>query len=173
MAKKTKRFLVIGVAVLVVLGTIALAFLLPTASATATPMLSISFVSLTNSAAGGPAAVFLVKNPHSRPVDFSVAVPQVHLTSGWPEDISWPPTAMFHLAEHQSTNFTVSPPTDGLCRVPILNHFVPNQFDHWRDVLKVNWEIYRETRRFPGLNIGSRVPLWTNFTDELNFSIEP
>ena len=173
MAKTTKRFLVLGVAVLVVLGTIALAFLLPTGSAT--PTLSISFMSVTNSAAGGPTAVFLVTNPHPRAVTFCVTVPQVHLTSGWPQDISVPPSPVgVLLAGNQSTTFTVSAPTNGLWRVPVLTVFEPDQFDHWREVLKMNWIVYRETGTFPGLNIGyGGSGGWTNYTDELKFSIEP
>jgi hypothetical protein len=171
MPKTTKRFLVIGVAVLVLLGTIALAALLPTASAT--PLVSMGFLSFTNSAAGGPTAVFLITNPHPRAVLFSVAVPQVRLTSSWPEDISWPPSPMVHLAGNQSTSFTVFAPTNGLWRVPVVTVFDRNRFDHWREVLKVNWAVYRETGTFPGLNTGYGVTGWTNFTDELKLSIEP
>jgi hypothetical protein len=172
MAKRTKLFLVLGVAVLVVLGTIALASLLPK-KAPATPTASISFVSFTNSAAGGPTAVFSVKNQHPRALYFCVTVPQVHSTSGWPGNISWPPSpTLVPLAGNQSTNFTVSVPTNELCRVPIIAYFVRDQFDHWRDVLKVNWAVYRETGTLPGLNIGTAGSGWTNFTDELTFSIE-
>ena len=79
-----------------------------------------------------------------------------------------------HLTGNQSTNFTVSVPTNGLWRVPVLSVFDPNRFDHWRGILKVNWAVYRETGTFPGLNTGYGVSGgWTNFTDELNFSIEP
>ena len=172
MPKTTRRFLVTGVAVLVLLGTIALAALLPTRSTT--PMLlPISLVSFTNSAAGGPTAVFLITNPHPRAVNFCVTLPQVHLTSGWPENISPPPSPVgVHLAANQSTNFTVSVPTNGLWRVPVVGAFVPNRFEHWREVLKVNWAVYRETGTFPGL-IGYGGIGWTNFTDELNFPIEP
>jgi len=160
-----------GVVILVVIGTIALASLLTRGSAT--PLLSISFVSITNSAAGGPTAVFLITNPHPRAVNFCVTLPQVHLTSGWPENISPPPSPVgVHLAANQSTNFTVSVPTNALWRVPVVGGFVPNRFDNWREVLKVNWAVYRETGTFPGL-IGYGGTGWTNFTDELNFSIEP
>jgi hypothetical protein len=161
-----------GIAVLVVLGTIALAALLTKGSAT--PLLPISFVSFTNSAAGGPTAVFLVTNPHPRAVNFCVTLPQVHLTSGWPENISPPPSPVgVYLAANQSTTFTVSAPTNGLWRVPVVSVFDRNQFDHWREVLKVNWAVYRETGTFPGLNTGYGVSGWTNFTDELTFPIEP
>ena len=171
MAKTTKRFLVMGVALLVVLGTVALASLMTKVSAT--PLLPISFVSFTNSAAGGPTAVFFVTNPHPRAVTFCVTLPQVHLTSGWPKDISPPPSPTgLRLAVNQSTNFTVSAPTNGLWRVPVVAVFDRNRFDHWREVLKVNWAVYRETGTLPGLNIGYGVTGWTNFTDELNFSIE-
>ena len=77
-----------------------------------------------------------------------------------------------HLAGDQSTNFTVSAPTNGSWRVPVVTVFVQSQMDRWREVLEINWMVYRETGTFPGLDVGYGTSGWTNFTEELGFSIQ-
>src|SRR5688500_8886379 len=149
MTGRTKRFVAVGVTALILIATIAIGFSFRRPSATT--RLPITFVSFTNSAAGGPTAVFLITNPYPKAVSFCVVLPQVHSASGWPEDISPPPFPIgVVLAGNQFTNFAVSVPTNGSWRVPVLSGFVLSQVDLWRELVKVNWSVYRETGTLPG-----------------------
>lgn len=165
MSRRRKWFRAVGVTVGVLIVVIAGA-VFSLAKRPAPTVLPISFVSFTNSAAGMSNAIFLITNPYPKKVNFCVVLPQVRSASGWPTEISAPPAPVgVVLAGHLSTNFSVTVPTNGPWRVPVVAVFEPNRLDRWRALVKVNWRVYQETGKVPGIT-GYGIPGWTNFSQE-------
>jgi hypothetical protein len=167
MSRRAKWYMAVGVAValLILLITVALFSFMKLPAPTVLP---ISFLSFTNSAAGMSNAIFLITNPYPRKVNFCVVLPQVRSGSGWPQEIAFPPAVVgVGLAGHRFTNFSVTVPSNGSWRVPVLAVFEPTRVERWRALVKVNWRVYRETGEVPGLT-GYGISGWTNFSQEFN-----
>jgi hypothetical protein len=166
MGGRKKWFVTVGVAVavLILATTIALFSLTKQPGPTVLP---ISFVSFTNSAAGMSNAIFQITNPYPTKVSFCVVLPQVRSASGWPNEVTFPPAPFgINLAGHRSTNFSVTVPSKGSWRVPVVAVFEPNRLERWSELIKVNWSVYRETGTVPRIT-GYGISGWTNFSQEI------
>lgn len=144
-------------------------FARPAASRRVLP-LGLDMVGSTNSAAESRRSffTFTVSNSNDRSIFFWAALPQVQTNGDWPQTIVFPPTRRTILRADHTTQFSVTPPTNGeVWRVPVLWAFEPSKRDWIHMIWRENWSAFRDRRTLPGSRIGFGFTGQTNYTPEI------